>query len=375
MNDRLVAARLERQANVRAAMAAAQVEALVLSLGADLPWLSGYEAMPLERPTVLVVPVDAPATLVVPRLEAPRVDEEPRLFGLLPWGETDDPVALVAAAVGRRRRLAVSDRCWASLLLDLQATLPGATWWRASGVTGPLRAIKDDAEVASLAAAGAAADVVSAALLAGDIRLVGRSEAAVSEEIGARLRAEGHARVNFAIVASGPNAASPHHEPGERRIGPGEAVVCDFGGTFSLDGDVGYCSDTTRTVVTGPPEAELAELYAVLAEAQEAAVQAVRPGVACEEIDAVGRRRIAEAGLGERFIHRIGHGIGLEEHEDPYLVEGNGTPIEVGHAFSVEPGIYLPGRLGARIEDIVVATVGGCRRLNVANRSLHVVDD
>ena len=374
MNDRLVAARLARQVNVRAAMAAAQVEALVLSLGADLPWLTGYEAMPLERPTVLVVPVDAPATLVVPRLEAPRVDEEPRLFGLRPWGETDDPVALVAAAVGGRRRLAVSDRCWASLLLDLQATLPGATWRRASGVTGPLRAVKDDAELASLAAAGAAADVVSAALLAGDIRLVGRSEAAVSEEIGARLRAEGHVRVNFAIVGSGPNAASPHHEPGERRIGPGETVVCDFGGTFSLDGDVGYCSDTTRTVVTGPPEAELAELYAVLAEAQEAAVQAVRPGVACEEIDAVGRRRIAEAGFGERFIHRIGHGIGLEEHEDPYLVEGNGTPIVAGHAFSIEPGIYLSGRLGARIEDIVVATAGGCRRLNAADRSLHVVD-
>ena len=241
-------------------------------------------------------------------------------------------------------------------------------------MTGPLRAVKDAEEIAGLAAAGAAADDVSAALLAGEIPLVKRTEAAVSEEIGARLRAAGHARVNFAIVAAGPNAASPHHEPGERRIGPGETVVCDFGGTFRRHGDVGYCSDTTRTVVTGEPTAELAELYAALAEAQEAAVRAVRPGVACEEIDRVGRRRIEAAGYGEHFVHRIGHGIGIEEHEDPYLVEGNGEPIVEGHAFSVEPGIYLPGRLGARIEDIVVATAEGVRRLNAADRDLHVVD-
>jgi Xaa-Pro aminopeptidase len=374
VNDRLVSARLGRQGRVRAAMAVAGLEALVLSLGADLPWLSGYEAMPLERPTVLVLPVDDPPTLVVPRLEAPRVDDDPRLFRLQPWGESEDPLAMVADALGRRRRLAISDRCWASLLLGLQVAVPQASWRRASAVTGPLRSVKDPEEVATLAAAGAAADAVSAALLAGEIALVGRTEAAVSEEIGARLRAGGHARVNFAIVASGPNAASPHHEPGERRIGPGETVVCDFGGTFRLGDDVGYCSDTTRTVVTGEPGAELVELYAVLAEAQEAAVAAVRPGVPCEEIDAVGRRRITAAGQGERFVHRIGHGIGIEEHEDPYLVEGNATPLVEGHVFSVEPGIYLPGRMGARIEDIVVATAGGPRRLNRADRSLRVVD-
>lgn len=368
------AGHLGRMGRVRAAMVASGVEVLLLSLGADLPWLAGYEAMPLERPTVLVLPADDEATLVVPRLEAPRVREEAGLFVLRPWEETEDPADLVADLVGHRRSLAISDRCWAGLLLSLQAALPGVAWRRASAVTGPLRAVKDAEELVGLAAAAAGADVVSEALLSGDIRLVGRTEAEVSAEIGARLRAGGHDRVNFAIVAGGPNAASPHHEPSRRPIGVGETVVCDFGGTWRVGDGVGYCSDTTRTVVTGPPGRELEELYGVLQEAQDAAVAAVRPGVACEEIDRVGRRRIEAGGFGEHFVHRIGHGIGIEEHEDPYIVEGNGAPVLAGHTFSVEPGIYLPGRMGARIEDIVVATATGVRRLNQSDRSLHVVD-
>jgi Xaa-Pro aminopeptidase len=361
-------------ARVRAAMVGAGVEALLCSLGADLPWLTGYEAMPLERPTVLVLPVEGEATLVVPRLEAPRVVEQPGLFAMRPWLDGEDAPGIVAGLVGSRRRLAVSDRCWAALLLELQAALPGASWSPTSSVIGPLRAVKDDAEIAALAAAGAAADRVADALLAGEIGLVGRTEAEVSAELGARLVAEGHAKVNFAIVGSGPNAASPHHEAGERRIGRGETVVCDFGGTLHLGDDAGYCSDTTRTVATGAPDAELRELYAVLEAAQAAAVAAVRPGIECQEIDRVGRRLIADAGYGEQFVHRIGHGIGIEEHEEPYMVEGNTTVIEAGHAFSVEPGIYLPGRLGARIEDIVVATANGARALNGSDHSLHVVE-
>ncbi len=376
MSGELSAARLARLGAVRAAMAEHGVDALLLSLGADLPWLSGYQAMPLERPTVLVVPSDAPATLVVPRLEAPRVEPDGTLFALRPWDELEDPVALVAGLVGARRSLAVSDRCWAQLLLALQSELPKASWRLASSVIGPLREIKDVHEIAALAAAASAADAVAAALFAGEIPLIGRSEAEVSAEIGRRLIDAGHERVNFAIVASGPNAASPHHEPGARRIRAGEAVVCDFGGTMRTEqtGSAGYCSDTTRTVVTGPPSAELQECYEVLQDAQATAVAAVRPGVTCEAIDVAAREPITAAGFGEYFVHRTGHGIGIDEHEAPWIIGGNATTIRPGHAFSVEPGIYLPGRFGARIEDIVVATEEGVRPLNTSEHGLVVVE-
>lgn len=367
-------ARGARMAAVRDRMRALGVDALLLSIGADLPWLTTYEAMPLERLTMLVLPADDEATLVVPRLEAPRVRHDPRLFALRAWAETEDPVAIVADLVGARGDLAISDRCWAAPLLALQRTLPHAAWRRASEVTGPLRAVKDAAEVAALQAAGAAADRVAEALLAGEIRLVGRSEREVSDEIAARLRAEGHARANFAIVGAGPHSASPHHEAGDDVIREGDVVVCDFGGTLHLDGDVGYCSDTTRTVVAGAaPAAEFAELYEVLQEAQAAACRAAVVGTPCSEVDRTGRAIIEAAGWGDAFIHRIGHGIGIEEHEDPYLVAGNGEPLAAGHAFSVEPGIYLAGRYGARIEDILVATAEGPLACNASDHSLRVV--
>jgi Xaa-Pro aminopeptidase len=350
------------------------VDALLLSLGADLPWLTGYEAMPLERITMLVLPADDEATLVVPALEAPRVAHDPRLFTMRPWRETEDPIGIIAGLVGSRTELGVSDRAWAMHVLALQQALSGARFRPASSVTSPLRAVKDLAEIAALAAAGAAADRVAAALLGGEIPLIGRTEAAVSKEISARLVAEGHAKVNFAIVGSGPNSASPHHEPGDRVIGRSEPVVFDFGGRLHLDDTVGYCSDITRTVVTGEPDPEFAVLYAVLESAQAAAVKVATVGVTCESVDAAGRVPITEAGYGEAFIHRIGHGIGIEEHEDPYLVAGNRAPLACGHAFSVEPGIYLSGRFGARIEDIVVATAEGPLRCNVADHSLHVVE-
>jgi Xaa-Pro aminopeptidase len=218
--------------------------------------------------------------------------------------------------------------------------------------------------------AGEAADRVAAQLQAGEIELIGRTESAVSAEIGRRLRAEGHARVNFAIVAAGENAASPHHEPGSRLIATGDVVLCDFGGTFTGPDGVGYCSDITRCVHVGEPPTELCEAYEVLHEAQQAAVEAAVVGNACEEVDATARRIIASAGFGERFIHRTGHGIGIEAHEDPYIVEGNRTALAAGHAFSVEPGIYIAGRWGIRLEDIVVATSPGPERLNNADHSL-----
>jgi Xaa-Pro aminopeptidase len=367
-------ARGARLAGVRERMREVGVDALLLSIGADLPWLTGYTAMPLERLTMLVMPVDDQATLVVPALEAPRVAHDERLFAMRPWAETEDPIAIVSRLVGARSNLGISDRCWAAPLLGLQRELPAATWRRASEVTGPLRAVKDAAEVAALRAAGAAADRVADALLAGEIPLVGRTEHQISEELGARLRAEGHAQVNFAIVAAAAHSASPHHEAGEHVVSAGEVIVCDFGGTLHLDGDVGYCSDTTRTVVTGTPDPQFAELYEVLQEAQAAGVRAAVVGTPCEDVDRAGRSVIEAAGYGDAFIHRIGHGIGIEEHEDPYMVAGNGELLAEGHAFSVEPGIYLAGRFGARIEDIVVATAEGPLACNDTDHSLHVVE-
>jgi Xaa-Pro aminopeptidase len=234
--------------------------------------------------------------------------------------------------------------------------------------------LKDEAEVACLRAASAAADRVAVQLQSGELEVRGRTEAEVSEDISARLVAEGHDHVNFAIVGSGPNGASPHHHASDRIIERGDVVVCDFGGALALDGDVGYCSDITRTVTVGEPsDPEVLRCYEVLFEAQAAGVAAVKPGVTAQSVDDVTRAVIEDAGLGKRFIHRTGHGIGIEEHEDPYIVKGNDTVLKAGHCFSVEPGIYLPGRFGMRLEDIVVVTETGVESLNLADHSMAVV--
>jgi len=342
------------------------VDVLLLSVGADLPYFTGYTAMPLERLTMLVLPRVGEATLVVPALEVPRVEERPEAFMIRPWGETEDPVAIVAGLAGQPATAAIGDRSWATFLLGLQEALPKTGFLAASRVTGPLRAQKDAAEIDALRAAARVVDSVAVAMR--ERPFAGRTEADISRELVERMLEGGHERANFAIVASGPNAASPHHEAGERVLQQGDSVVCDFGGTMA-----GYCSDITRTFVVGDLRADLADIYDVLFRAQEEAVQAARVGVTCEAVDAAARSIIAAAGYGDYFIHRTGHGIGLEEHEDPYLVSGNATPLAPGHAFSIEPGIYLPGRCGARIEDIVVATESGPERLNEAPRELAIV--
>jgi Xaa-Pro aminopeptidase len=354
-------------------MAQQGVDVLLLSVGADLPWLIGYEAMPLERLTMLVLPRDDDATLVVPRLEAPRVVDRPDVFTTVPWDETDDPVALVAELSRGAAVAAMGNRTWSQFLVELLRRMPSTEFRNASDVVGSLRAVKDADEVAALRKAAAAVDRIAAELQQGGIPLVGRTEADVAAELARRILAEGHHRVNFTIVASGENAASPHHEAGERVIGADEVVLCDFGGTMTFDG-VGYCSDITRCVYTGEPPAEFRDLYAVLHSAQRAAVESAVVGQPCEDVDAVARRVITEGGYGDYFIHRTGHGIGVEEHEDPYIVAGNCTALVPGHAFSIEPGIYIPGRWGARLEDIVVASDDGPDALNTVDHALAVVD-
>jgi len=372
------AARLgERIARAQAGARARGLDALLVGVGPDLVYLAGYAAMPLERLTMLVVPPEGPVTMVVPRLEAAPARACPGAaaghLAVTTWEETEDPTASVRHLLPRVvRRVAVSDRLWAIHLLRLQAALPTVVIEPASIVMRELRMIKDPDEITLLRLAAGAADRVIHEVALG--RLVGRTEADVAAEIRDRLLAEGHDRAEFAIVGSGPNSASPHHEASDRVIRDGEPLVLDIGGPFG-----GYGSDITRTIwVTGGvpahgPDDEFLRLYAVLRAAQAEATHAVRPGVACERIDLVARELISAAGHGAHFIHRTGHGIGLEGHEDPYLVAGNGEVLEPGMAFSVEPGIYLEGRYGARIEDIVVCGDDGPIVLNEAPRDLLVV--
>lgn len=349
------------------------VDVALLSVGPELPYLTGYEAMPLERLTMLVLPLDESPTLLVPQLEAPRVVERPEVFSVRPWGETEDPIDLVAGLVGAAENLAISDRTWARFVIDLQHAMPGRSWRRTDRVVGPVRAVKDSAEIEALQAAGAAADRVARQLQTGDIPLLGRTEAEVSADIGRRLIDEGHHKVNFAIVAAGPNAASPHHEPGAHAIEAGEAVLCDFGGTMHGPGGVGYCSDMTRVVGVGSVPADLERAYASLLAAQRAAVASATVGATCESVDAVARHALTDDGWGEWFIHRTGHGIGIEEHEDPYIVVGNDEVLAPGHAFSVEPGVYVPGQWGIRLEDIVIASDAGPIACNEADHDLVVI--
>jgi Xaa-Pro aminopeptidase len=352
------------------------VDLLVVTPGSDLRYLCGYSAHAMERLTALAVPRQGEPFLVVPRLEAPMVDAGPAgTLGLevLAWDETDDPFALLARAATARlgaapARVAVGDRTWALHALGVQRALPGAALELASPVVDRLRMVKTPAEVAELAAAGAAIDRVHARM--GEWLRAGRTEAEVGADIAAAILAEGHVSVDFTIVGSGPNGASPHHELSDRVVADGDVVVVDIGGETAT----GYRSDCTRTYAVGrAPDAEVAEWYAVLQEAQRASTAAVRPGVTAEQVDAAAREVIAAAGWGEYFIHRTGHGIGLDTHEAPYIVAGNDLPLVPGMAFSVEPGIYLPGRCGARIEDIVVCTADGVTALNEGPRELVVL--
>ena len=359
--------RLER---ARGELAAQGLAALLVGPSADLRYLVGYHALPLERLTLLVLPAEGDATLVVPELEAPRAEASgaTRCVALRPWAETEDAIALVAellAATGAAEgALALQDRLWSAFTLALQAALPQARWVPGSTVMRALRLRKTPAEVAALREVGAAIDAVHARVP--ELLRPGRTEAEVGRDIEA-LILEDHDMVNFVIVGSGPNGASPHHETGDRRLEVADAVVVDIGGTRR-----GYCSDATRNYVVGAVPPGYAELHAVLEQAQEAAVQAVRPGVPAEAVDAAARNPITEAGYGELFVHRTGHGIGVEEHEEPWIVAGNAEPLEPGMAFSVEPGIYVPDRYGARIEDIVVVTEDGVERLNHRSRQVVV---
>jgi len=352
----------------RAACAAAGLDALLLSPGSDLRYLTGYPALSTERLTLLVLPVEGAATLIVPRLERPAAEASPVVdlpVMIVDHVDGTDPYPLVADAAPGARAVGLANRMWAEQVLALREALPEATQRLAGEVLAGLRIRKSPAEVEALARAGAAIDAVHQRMA--EWLRPGRTEAEVGVDIAQAIREAGHATADFTIVAAGPNGASPHHETSARVIQPGEPVVVDIGGTMPD----GYCSDSTRTyVVGGEPDKEFLAGYEVLQAAQRAAVAAVRPGVPAEDVDAAARDLLTEAGYGEVFLHRTGHGIGLDGHEPPYIVTGNALPLEPGMTFSIEPGFYFHGRYGARIEDIVACTEDGVRRLNTIDTEL-----
>jgi Xaa-Pro aminopeptidase len=373
-----------RLAACREAIVERGLAALFVGVGPDLRYLTGFVGEPMERLTLLVVPREGPVSFVVPRLEAEKAGATPLVKGghaeIIPFEETDDAALVVADLLAAPQLAAgdaawepigLSDRLWAMHVLQLQAVLPGRKFEPASLVMRDLRQVKDADETRLLSLAAQAADRTVDGIASG--RLVGRTEAEVSREVRQRLIDEGHDLADFAIVGSGPNGASPHHDAGERVIQPGEPIVLDIGGTLA-----GYLSDTTRTLWVASeagiaPDPEFVCVYDLVREAQAKATAAVAPGVPAERIDAAARAVIAAGGYGEFFTHRVGHGIGLEVHEDPYMVSGNAAPLAPGMAFSVEPGIYLPGRWGVRLENIVMCSPGGATVLNRSSLDLRVV--
>ncbi|MER6080988.1 aminopeptidase P family protein [Streptomyces sp. NPDC001833] len=360
------ASRMTRAAHTAAD---AGLAGLLIAPGPDLVWLTGYTPTAVtERLTLLVLAPGRDPVLIVPTLEAPDAEKADgaAVLTLRDWTDGTDPYAVTADLLDATGRFGISDNAWAMHLLGLQKTLPGTSYASLTDALPMLRAVKDAAELELLAAAGAAADSTFEEIR--KVPFAGRRESDVGHDLADLLRRFGHDQVDFTIVGSGPNGANPHHEVGDRVIQDGDMVVLDFGGLKD-----GYGSDTTRTVHVGPPTAEEREVHDIVRAAQEAGFRAVRPGVACQEVDRAARAVIADAGYGEFFIHRTGHGIGVTTHEPPYMIEGEEQPLVPGMCFSVEPGIYLPGRFGVRIEDIVTVTADGGRRFNNTTREMVVV--
>jgi Xaa-Pro aminopeptidase len=343
---------------------------VIVTPGPDLVWLTGYQPTAItERLTMLVLSTDNEPTLLVPMLERPDVEAAAGAdsVSLVDWEDGTDPYEIASPLLRSDGQFGISDSAWAMHLLGLQGALPASRYQSLTECLPMMRAVKDDNELMRLAAAGAAADSTFGEIV--HRRFAGRRETEVAADLAALLQEFGHEQVDFTVVGSGPNGANPHHEAGDRVIEPGDAVVLDFGGLR-----FGYGSDTTRTVCVGEPTAEIREVHEIVRQAQQAGVDAVRPGVSCQEIDRAARKVITDAGYGEQFIHRTGHGIGVTTHEPPYMVEGEEQPLVPDMCFSVEPGIYLAGRFGVRIEDIVTVTEDGGQRLNNTDHGLRVVE-
>jgi Xaa-Pro aminopeptidase len=360
------AARMSRAAQ---AAAGAGLTGLLVTPGPDLRYFAGYTAMAVsERITMLAIQAGRQPAMIVPAIERADAQAAPgaQALSISVWSDGQDPYQETAALLEPGGRYAISDSAWAMHLLGLQRQLPDSSFASMTAALPMLRAIKDADELELLASGAAALDAVFGDLLR--MRFSGRREMDVASDLADLLREHGHSEVEFTLVGSGPNGANPHHQVSGREIEEGDMVVLDFGGIKG-----GYASDITRTVHVGEPCAEEREVYDVVARAYTAGLEAVRPGAACQEVDRAARRLIADAGYGEQFIHRAGHGIGLMGHEPPYMVEGETIALEPGMCFSIEPGVYLAGRFGVRIEDIVAVTEDGGRSFNSTGHELQIV--
>ena len=348
----------------------AGLHGIIVTPGPDLVWLTGYHPTAItERLTMLVLTSDAHPTLLVPILERPDAEAAAGSANLdiVDWSDGVDPYAAAGRLLRPDSRFGISDSAWAMHLLGLQSAMPRTGYRALSHSLTMMRAVKDANELGRLAQAGAAADATYDEIV--KVRFAGRREDEVAADLARLLRQFGHEQVDFTVVGSGPNGANPHHEADDRVIERGDAVVLDFGGLM-----YGYGSDTTRTVCVGEPSSQVREIHEIVRRAQQTAFEAVQPGVACQDIDRVARAVITEAGYGAQFIHRTGHGIGVTTHEPPYLVEGETQRLRPGMCFSIEPGIYLAGRFGVRIEDIVTVTADGGTRFNTTDHALQIVE-
>lgn len=358
---------VERWRHLCNRLAAAGSDGILLGGGSDLAHLTGYHAMPLERLTALVGRADGDRpTLLVPELELARVDRCDDAFDVVTWSELEDPITVALGILGDATSLAISDDLWGMHVLSLARQRPSLLLRTVSEAVVGIRVVKTPDEMQALQVVGGLADQVMTMVQTGAIPLVGRTEQAIADDITENLLKVGHDTVEFVIVASGPNSASPHHHPGERMVETDEMVLFDFGGSHN-----GYNSDTTRCVFTGPIPVEVQHAWSVLRAAQQAAVDAAAVGNRLCDVDAAARSVLADAGHGPAFIHRTGHGIGTEVHEQPYVTAENSAEVATGHAFSIEPGIYYDGRWGMRLEDIVVIGADGkAIRCNRSNRDL-----
>lgn len=359
-----------RCSRVQRHLAETSLDMLLVVPSSDLLYLIGLNRPQSERLTLLMLPAEGPIRLLLPSFELALAQPLATFFELVPWEETENPLALFASllpAGGQGMRLGVAGKVFAHFLFRMQAAAPQAEFVPGYPILEDVRMQKSEQEIAHLAAAGAAADRVFGALL--ERPLIGQSEIAIKAQIMELLTAQGHDAAGGAIVGVGENGASPHHHVSSRSVQSGDAVVVDFGGTVQ-----GYWSDMTRTFFVGSPTDEFRRAYETVNEANQLAFEAVRPGVTAESIDQIARNHISQAGYGEYFLHRTGHGLGLDIHEAPYIVRGDTTLLKIGTVFSIEPGIYIAGSFGIRIEDIVVVTPDGARRFNQSTHALQIIE-
>jgi len=356
----------ERLTKLQARMRETGVDLAAIGPTANMRYLLGFAPHPDERVCLLLVtPKDA--KLVVPGLNRDEVAAHTDNIDMISWADVDGPQAALRQALGAQKfpTVAFDGGTRADFLLALQANMVGAKISSADALIAPLRERKGADEIEILAEAAHQADVAMQAAV--DACRVGATEAEVAEAVQKSFRQSGAESADFFIVGAGANGAFPHHHSSATKLKAGDAIVIDIGATH-----LGYKSDITRMVHLGKPTQEFTQAYEAVLNANQRAMAAVKPGVKAEEIDRIGRGVLESAGLGQYFTHRLGHGLGLDGHETPWIMKGNATVLQEGMVFSIEPGVYLTGKFGIRIEDIVVVTSTGARNLTGFDHALIV---